>query len=82
MILATVVGRVWPDRRLEPLEGARLLTCRSLGDGSLVVAVDLVDAAVGTTVLLMTDDAAAAVSPDLPTDAAIVAIVGGMDPID
>lgn len=82
MIIATVVGRVWAERRLPAVEGVRFLSCRTVPGDEVLVAVDLVDAPPGATVLVATDDAAMAVAGGVPADAAIVAIVGGMDPID
>lgn len=81
MIVAKVVGRVWADRRIAGFDGTRLLSCRPLDGGDLCVAVDLIDAAVGATVLVTTDEAAREALGRVPGDAAIVALVGGMDEV-
>lgn len=79
MILGTVVGRVWSDRQLAGLDGRRLLIVRPLDGGPQIVAVDLVDVGASGTVLVTTDEAAAAASGESSVDAAIVALVSGYD---
>lgn len=80
MMLATVVGRVWSDRQLPALNGHRLVLVTGVGSGHRAVAVDLMDAAPGVTVLVATDEAAAAAVGDPTVDAAVVALVAGWDP--
>lgn len=83
MIIATVVGRVWGDRRHDALEGVRFLSCRTVPGDEVLVAADLVQASPGDKVLVATDEAAMALARGVPIDAAIVAIVGDtMDPLD
>lgn len=79
MLLGTVAGRVWSDRQLPVLSGRRFLLVRSLDDGSMTVAVDLLDVGVGATVLVTTDEAAAAASGIASVDAAVVALVSDYD---
>ena len=79
MILGEVLGRVWSERQLEPLDGRRFVLVRDTGSGAKHVAVDLVDAAGGMTVLVATDEAAAAVAGAPWVDAAVVALVSGYD---
>jgi ethanolamine utilization protein EutN len=75
MILGQVVGRAWPDRQLPALAGQRFLLVRDLSAGDITVAVDLLDVGVGVTVLMATDEAAAAASGVSSVDAAVVALV-------
>ena len=79
MLLARVLGRVWSDRQVAGLDGHRLLVVRDLGSGTAHVAVDLVDATAGNTVIVTTDDAAQAELGGTPIDAVVVALVAGSD---
>jgi ethanolamine utilization protein EutN len=81
MMIAEVVGRVWSDRQLPGLTARRLVMVRDLSGGATHVAVDLLDAGVGTTVLVATEEAAAAACGESLADAAIVALVSDYDPI-
>ena len=65
VILGEVLGRVWADRQHTGLDGRRLVLVRDLASDARHVAVDLLDAGTGTTVLVATDEAAAAAT-DLP----------------
>jgi ethanolamine utilization protein EutN len=78
-MLATVVGRVWSERQLQALTGRRLVLVACLDSDRREVAVDLMDAAPGGTVLVATDEAAAAAVGDPSVDAAVVALVSGWD---
>jgi len=80
MLLAEVVGRVWNERELPALQGRRLLLVRDLDSGRAAVAVDLVDASPGNTVLVAEEEAASAAA-GVPVDAAVVALVAGADVI-
>ncbi|MFG1777768.1 EutN/CcmL family microcompartment protein [Micromonospora sp. NPDC049051] len=75
MVLGDVVGKVWADRILPGLQGKRLVRVRPHGDGPELVAVDPLNVGVGTTVLVVTDEAAAAVTGQPTVDAAVVALV-------
>jgi ethanolamine utilization protein EutN len=79
VILGEVLGRVWSERQLEPLDGRRFVLVRDTGSGDQHVAVDLIDAAGGMTVLVATDEAAAAAAGASWVDAAVVALVSGYD---
>ncbi|MFY1577092.1 EutN/CcmL family microcompartment protein [Verrucosispora sp. WMMD703] len=75
MVLGEVVGKVWADRILTPLQGRRLVLIRVRPDGPDLVAVDPLNVGVGTTVLVVTDEAAAAVAGEPTVDAAVIALV-------
>ncbi|PVZ12018.1 EutN/CcmL family microcompartment protein [Actinomycetospora cinnamomea] len=79
MILGEVVGRVWSEREVDGLGGARMVLVREPASGAQRVAVDLLDAGTGTTVLVATDEAAAAATGRGCVDAAVVALVAGWD---
>lgn len=79
MLLAVVTGRVWSDRQLAGLDGRRMVTVRGVADDAALVAVDLLEVGVGDTVLVTTDEAAAAASGVATVDAAVVALVSGYD---
>jgi ethanolamine utilization protein EutN len=79
VILGEVVGRVWSEREVDGLGGVRMVMVRDADSGERRVAVDLLDAGTGTTVLLATDEAAAAVTGRACVDAAVVALVAGWD---
>ncbi|WFE39879.1 EutN/CcmL family microcompartment protein [Micromonospora sp. WMMD998] len=82
MVLGEVVGKVWADRILAPLQGRRLVLVRVRPDGPDLVAVDPLNVGVGTTVLVVTDEAAAAVAGETTVDAAVVALVADPDATD
>ncbi|WP_431727129.1 EutN/CcmL family microcompartment protein [Verrucosispora sp. TAA-831] len=75
MVLGEVVGKVWADRILPSLQGRRLVRVRVRPDGAELVAVDPLNVGVGTTVLVVTDEAAASVTGESTVDAAVVALV-------
>jgi ethanolamine utilization protein EutN len=79
VILGEVVGRVWSEREVDGLGGLRMVIVREPGSEQRHVAVDLLDAGTGTTVLIATDEAAAAVTGRSCVDAAVVALVAGWD---
>lgn len=79
MILGEVVGRVWSEREVDGLGGMRMVMVRDQDSGARRVAVDMLDAGTGTTVLVATDEAAAAVTGRSCVDAAVVALVAGWD---
>lgn len=81
MILGEVVGRVWSEREVDGLGGMRMVMVRDPDSGTQRVAVDLLDAGTGTTVLVATDEAAAAVTGRSCVDAAVVALVAGWDSV-
>ena len=73
MILATVTGNFWATKKCENLRGQIFLEVTF--NGRKAVAADLVGAGVGDRVLVTTGSAARAMQPELPCDAAIVAIL-------
>ena len=73
MILATVTGNFWATKKCESLRGQIFLEVRF--DGRTAVAADLVGAGIGDRVLVTTGSSARAGNPELPCDAAIVAIL-------
>lgn len=79
MLLGRVLGRVWSDRQIPGLQGHRLLVVRDLGSDTTHVAVDLVDAAAGNTVIVATDEAAQTQLAGTPVDAVVVALVADTD---
>jgi ethanolamine utilization protein EutN len=79
VILGEVLGRVWSERQHSGLDGRRLVLVRDPDTGARHVAVDLLDSAAGMTVLLATDEAAAAACGVPTVDAAVVALVSGYD---
>jgi ethanolamine utilization protein EutN len=79
MLLAEVLGRVWAERQVPDLDGRRMVLVRDLSTSAAHVAVDLVDAAAGNTVLVVTDDAAQTATGGAAVDAAVVALVAGAD---
>jgi len=79
MIMGEVVGRVWSERQHGGLDGHRLVLVQDPTSGVRHVAVDLLDTAAGMTVLLATDEAAAAACGVPSVDAAAVALVSGYD---
>jgi ethanolamine utilization protein EutN len=75
VILGTVVRQVWSERQFPSLDGRRLVLVAEIGTDRRAVAVDLVDAGPGVTVLVATEEAAAAATGDATIDAAVVALV-------
>jgi ethanolamine utilization protein EutN len=82
MLLGRVLGRVWSDRQVPGLDGHRMVIVRELGSQATHVAVDLVDATAGSTVLVATDEAAQAQLGAVPVDAVVVALVAGMEGVE
>ena len=83
MLLGKVVGTVVSSRKVESIEGLKLLTVKQVGihDGkeqnTYVVAVDAVQAGVGDIVLYATGSAARQTLQTLnkPADAVVMAVV-------
>ena len=73
MIVGTVVGSFWATKKCESLRGQIFLEV-NFGNHR-AVAADLVGAGIGDRVLVTTGSSARAGQPDLPCDAAIVAIL-------
>lgn len=73
MIVGTVTGKFWATKKCETLRGQIFLEVTF--DGNRAVAADLVGAGIGDRVLVTTGSGARAGNPQLPCDAAIVAIL-------
>lgn len=69
----TVTGSVWATKKDDGLTGQTLLVVEV--DSGVVVAADRVGAGQGDRVLVAFGNAARAGHPDIPTDAAVVAIL-------
>lgn len=75
MIIGKVIGVIRADRRERSLQGQNFLAVQA--EGQLLAAANLVGAATGDRVLLVTGPAAARFSMEAPVDAAVVAIADG-----
>ena len=73
MLIGTVINTLETQRCNPHLAGQKLLLVKSME--ALTPAVDLVGAAVGDRVVLVSGDAARYLSADCPTDTAVVAIL-------
>lgn len=73
MIVATVTGNLWATKKCETLRGQIFLEVTF--DGHRAVARDLVGAGTGDHVLVTMGSGARADIPEMPCDAAIVAIL-------
>lgn len=73
MIVATVTGNFWATKKCETLRGQIFLEVSF--EDKKAVAADLVGAGMGDRVLVTTGSAARAADPNVPCDAAIVAIL-------
>jgi ethanolamine utilization protein EutN len=82
MLLGRVLGRVWSDRQVAGLDGHRMVIVRELETRATHVAVDLVEATAGSTVIVTTYEAAQAQLGPTPVDAVVVALVAGLEGID
>jgi ethanolamine utilization protein EutN len=82
MKLGKVIGKVWADRKVPQLSGARLLIVQPVSSdgtacGTSIVAADPVNlAGSGDTVVVVTStDAAEAFDSDVPVNACVVELV-------
>ena len=73
MIHGVVIGSFWATKKCEALRGQIFLEVDF--DGGRAVAADLVGAGIGDRVLVTLGSGARAGNPELPCDAAIVAIL-------
>ena len=73
MIVGTVTGNFWATKKCESLRGMIFLEVTF--DGHRAVAADLAGAGIGDRVLVTMGSGARAGRPELPCDAAIVAIL-------
>lgn len=89
MLLGRVVGTVWATRKDPRVTGFKWLVVRALkpdrtyGDG-FVIAVDIIGAGVGETVLVTQGSSARQTdaTKDKPVDAVIVAIVDNLELVE
>ena len=86
MFLGTVIGNVWSTKKVDGLSGLKLLVIHPYNLSAdpvpdLVVAADRLGAGVGEDVIVAYGKAAreAMGDPDLPIEAAVVAIVDEYD---
>jgi ethanolamine utilization protein EutN len=80
MILGQVIGRVWSDRQAPGMDGSRFVLVRPLdGSKTELVAVDLLEVGTGSTVLVATEEAAAAAAGASVIDAAVIALVSNYE---
>ena len=87
MKVAKVIGNIWATKKEDSLAGYKLLLIQyiDVSDGSIKgnpeVAVDMIDAGVGETVIVVSGSSArnASGNTNLPVDATIVGIVDGLD---
>ncbi len=81
MIVGKVIGRVWSTAKEPNLTGFKLLLVQDLNDVDstrAIVAVDVVDAGIGDTVLVVYEGGSARQcmkAPDAPVNAAAVGFV-------
>lgn len=86
MVLAKVVGSLWATKKVEALNGLKLLITQHLNlDGSrknvFTVAADTVGAGAGETVLICSGSSARMTekTKDKPVDSVVMAIVDTVD---
>ena len=87
MRVAKVIGNIWATKKEERLSGYKLLLVEPLNvltntsAGPLEVAIDMIDAGVGETVILVKGSSARNATGDstLPVDSTVVGIVDGLD---
>lgn len=81
MIIGTVKNSVWATRKMDSLNGLKLMVVEiednQLTSSSIIIAIDMVGAGSGERVLVTTGSAARVVFEDsfVPIDAAIVGII-------
>lgn len=83
MKVAKVIGTIWATRKEEKLNGFKLLIVQPINiiDGSCdhtpIVAVDIIGAGVGETVIIVSGSSARSAAGDMntPVDASVVGIV-------
>jgi len=73
MVVGTVTGNFWATKKCESLRGHIFLEVTF--EGRRAVAADFVGAGLGDKVLMTMGSGARAGNPELPCDAAIVAIL-------
>ncbi len=84
MIICEVVGHVWATKKMQALEGQKLMIVRESKAGcssGVFVAADQVGAGIGERVLVVSGSTARLASGgnDLPVDCAIVGIIDSFE---
>lgn len=86
MLVGMVIGNVWATRKHDGLSGSKLMVVEPQrfpghGQGTPIVAVDLIGAGIGETVLVVSGSSARLSLGDgsAPVDSVIVAIVDKVD---
>lgn len=90
MRVAKVLGNIWATKKEESLAGYKLLLVKPLNvednssNGALEVAVDMIGAGVGETVILVGGSSARNATGNiaLPVDSTVVGIVDDLEIID
>ena len=79
MIIGKVVGSLFSTRKSEKLVGNKFMIVEPVetmrGNGERLVAIDIIGAGIGETVLVVTGSGARVGMENVPVDAAIVGIV-------
>lgn len=86
MIMGKVIGNVWATRKEEALRGLKFLVIEPLDlyektAGSTLVAIDIIGAGVGDTVLVVQGSSARRIygKEEIPVDAAVVGIIDSVE---
>ncbi len=86
MIMGKVIGNVWATRKEEALRGLKFLVIEPLNlyektAGSTLVAIDIIGAGVGETVLVVQGSSARKIygKEEIPVDAAVVGIIDSVE---
>lgn len=85
MLICRVIGNVWATKKLDSLNGQKLMiveeTQSAKSRSRVFVAADTVGAGIGEDVLVVTGSTArkAAGKTEVPVDSAIVGIIDSMD---
>lgn len=87
MISAKLIGNIWATRKLDALNGHKLMLAEVIGgldNGIRIVVIDTIGAGIGDKVIVAQGSAArrALEDDDLPVDAAVVGIIDSACPID
>ncbi len=86
MIMGKVIGNVWATRKEDALRGLKFLVIEPLDlyektAGSTLVAIDIIGAGVGETVLVVQGSSARRIygKEEIPVDAAVVGIIDSVE---
>ena len=77
MLMCDVIARLWPERAVEGLAGRPIVLVRETESAAVHAALDLIEAGVGSRVLVVTGEPAHRISGGLPVDAVVTAVVAG-----